>query len=122
MIGAKKVLIVDDSIAMRMMISDILKRNDFEIAGQAPDGIKALEMYKQLRPDIVTMDIVMPNELGIESMKKILQFDPKARIVVISGLHQKNLLMEALEVGAKDYIIKPFTEDELVASLRKASV
>lgn len=118
----KRVLIVDDSMVMRMMIGDILTRNDFEIAGVAEDGINAMKMYQTLKPDIVTMDIIMPNELGIESLRKIMQYDPNARVVVISGLHQKALLMEALEAGAKDYIIKPFTEDELLSSLRKISL
>ena len=115
-----RVLIVDDSEVMRKMIGDTLKKEGFEIAGNARDGSEAVEKYNALQPDVVTMDIVMPKEHGIEAVKKIVAQDEKARIIVISGLFQKSLVMEALEVGAKDFLIKPFEPADLVNSVRKS--
>jgi len=109
----KRVLIVDDSEVMREMIRDILKGKGFEIAGEAKDGIEALEQYKNLHPDFVTMDIVMPKENGIEAVKKIVDHDGEAYVIVISGLDQKALVIDALSAGARDYIIKPFTSTDL---------
>lgn len=114
-----KVLITDDSIVMRKMINEILNENGFEIVGEAKDGGEAYDLYKELKPDLVTMDIVMPREDGIETLKRIMEFDPKARIIIVSGLHQKALLFEAMETGAKDYVIKPFDKEELVEALSK---
>jgi two-component system chemotaxis response regulator CheY len=114
-----KVLIVDDSQVMREMISDILKGQGFEIIGEAKDGAEALIQYKKLKPDIVTMDVVMPKEHGIDAVKKIIAVDKNARIVIISGLYQKTLVMEALEAGASDYVIKPFEPNELIAVVKK---
>lgn len=119
MAAKPRVLIVDDSIMMRRMISDIVVRNGFEVIGQAGDGIRAFEMYKELRPDIVTMDIVMPKENGMESLKKIMEMDPNACIIIISGLHYNALMLEALQAGAVDFVVKPFTEEDLIGSLRK---
>jgi len=115
----KRVLIVDDSEVMREMIGDILKENGLEIAGGAKDGSEALEKYKVLNPDLVTMDIVMPKEHGIDAVKKIIEHDQNARIIVISGLYQKSLVMEALEEGARDYLIKPFESVDLLKAVHK---
>ncbi|MGA1822030.1 MAG: response regulator [Thermoplasmatota archaeon] len=115
----KRVLIVDDSVVMREMIGDILEAKGFEIAGEAKDGIEALEQYKNLFPDIVTMDIVMPKENGIEAVKKIVDYDRNAHIIVISGLDQKALVIDALSAGAKDYIIKPFESTDLLDAVRR---
>ena len=117
----KRLLVVDDSMVMRTMISDVLSRHGFELVGEAQDGNEALEKYKELNPDLVTMDIVMPREHGIDALKKIFEFDKTARIVVVSGLHQKNLLMDALDAGAKDYVIKPFDEKEIVEAAKKSA-
>ena len=87
----KKVLIVDDSMVMRTMIKDILTKGGFEVVGQAKNGKEALEMYTQLHPDLVTMDIIMPGEHGTEIVKKIMATDAMAKIMVVSGLNQKNL-------------------------------
>jgi two-component system chemotaxis response regulator CheY len=114
-----RVLIVDDSQVMREMISDILKGQGFEVAGEAKDGLEALDQYKKLKPDIVTMDVVMPKEHGIDAVKKIIAVDKNARIIIISGLYQKTLVMEALEAGASDYVIKPFEPSELVETVKK---
>lgn len=117
----KKVLIADDSIVMREMITDILRDDGFEIAGEAKDGKEALKKYIELKPGLVTMDIVMPREHGIEALKSIIKYDPDARIIVVSGLHQKSLLMEALGSGARDYVIKPFDKEELLKAARKCA-
>lgn len=117
----KKVLIADDSNVMRNMIKDILCEDGFEIAGEAKDGTEALKMYKELTPHLVTMDIVMPREHGIDALKGIIEHDSDARVIVVSGLHQKSLLMEALGAGAKDFVIKPFDRDELLEAARKCS-
>jgi two-component system chemotaxis response regulator CheY len=117
----KKVLIADDSIVMRNMIKDILCEDGFEVAGEAKDGGEALEMYKELTPHLVTMDIVMPREHGIDALRGIMEWDPDARVIVVSGLHQKSLLMEALGAGAKDFVIKPFDKDELLDAAKKSA-
>lgn len=114
-----RVLIVDDSQVMREMIGDILKNQGFEVAGEAKDGHEALDQYKKLKPDIVTMDVVMPKEHGIDAVKKIIAVDKNARIIIISGLYQKTLVMEALEAGASDYVIKPFDPSELIETVKK---
>jgi two-component system chemotaxis response regulator CheY len=115
----KKVLVTDDSIVMRKMISDILTSDNFEIVGEASNGQEALRLYKELSPNLVTMDIVMPREHGLEALKKIIEYDSDARVIVISGLHQKSLLMEAMDSGARDYVIKPFDRDKLLKVANK---
>jgi two-component system chemotaxis response regulator CheY len=114
-----KVLIVDDSQVMREMIGDVLKTQGFEVVGEATDGQEALSQYKKLKPDIVTMDVVMPKEHGIDAVKKIIAIDKSARIIIISGLYQKTLVMEALDAGAMDYVIKPFDPSELIETVKK---
>jgi two-component system chemotaxis response regulator CheY len=121
MADSKSVLIVDDSVVMRSLIGDILEKEDFSIVGQAQDGGEAVEMYRKLSPDLVTMDIVMPGGPGIDALKQIIDHDPNARVVVVSGLHQKSLLIEALEAGARDYVIKPFTDRELLEAAKKSA-
>lgn len=121
MSSKKKVLVADDSIVMRKMITDILWNDGFEVVGEAKDGGEALIKYKELNPNLVTMDIVMPREHGIDALKSIIDFDPDARVIVVSGLHQKSLLMEALGAGARDYVIKPFEKKELLEAARKCA-
>jgi two-component system chemotaxis response regulator CheY len=117
----KSVLIVDDSLVMRSLIGDILEKEDFSVVGQAQDGGEAVEMYRKLSPDLVTMDIVMPGGPGIDALRKIIDHDKNARVIVVSGLHQKSLLIEALEAGARDYVIKPFTDRELLEAAKKSA-
>ncbi len=119
MSDSKKVLIVDDSMVMRSMIKDILTKGGFEVVGQAKNGKEALEMYTQLHPDLVTMDVIMPGEQGTEVVKKIMATDAMAKIMVVSGLNQKNLLIEAMENGAKEYVVKPFEQDQLLEAANK---
>jgi two-component system chemotaxis response regulator CheY len=117
----KRVLIVDDSMVMRSMIRDVLTKNGFNVVGQAKNGVEAVTMYTQLKPDMVTMDVVMPGETGIEVIKKLVAIDPLARVLMVSGLNQKNLVIQAMENGAKDYVVKPFEADDLLKAALKVS-
>jgi two-component system, chemotaxis family, chemotaxis protein CheY len=117
----KKVMIVDDSMVMRNMIRDVLSKNGFNIVGQAKCVADAVAMYPQLTPDLVTMDVVMPGETGIEGVKKLKALDPSVSVLMVSGLNQKNLVIQAMENGAKDYIVKPFEADDLLKAALKVA-
>ena len=108
-----KVLIVDDAAFMRMMIKDILEKGGFEIVGEANNGIKAVELFKKEKPDVVTMDITMPDMDGIEAVKAIKEFDPAAKIIMCSAMGQQTMVMDAIKAGAKDFIVKPFQLERL---------
>ena len=118
---ATKVLIVDDAVFMRDLIKDIFSGGDFEIVGEAVHGVEAVDKYKELKPDLVTMDIVMPFKSGIEATKEILAFDEKATIIMCSALGQESLVMEAIEAGAADFIVKPFKADDVLAVVNKVT-
>jgi len=117
---AKRILVVDDALIMRMMIKDILSVSGYEICGEAVDGFDAIEKYKQLKPDLVTMDIIMPKCSGIEALKEIIKTDAKARIIVITAIDQREALMDAIKSGAKDFIVKPFDEERVISAISKA--
>jgi two-component system chemotaxis response regulator CheY len=114
-----KVLIVDDAAFMRMMIKDILEKNGFEVIGEASNGIKAVELYKVEKPDVVTMDITMPDMDGIEAVKAIKAFDPAAKIIMCSAMGQQSMVMDAIRAGAKDFIVKPFQADRVLEAIKK---
>lgn len=114
-----RILIVDDAAFMRMMIKDILVNNGFEIAGEANNGLKAVELYKKDRPDLVTMDITMPDMDGITAVKEIRKFDPSAKIIMCSALGQQTMVMDAIQAGARDFIVKPFQPDRVIEALKK---
>src|SRR3712207_5975892 len=114
-----KVLIVDDAAFMRMMIKDILEKNGFEIVGEANNGIKALELYKKENPDVVTMDITMPDMDGLQAAKEIKAIDPDAKIVMCSAMGQQTMVMDAIKAGAKDFIVKPFQPDRVLEAINK---
>ncbi|WP_066892448.1 response regulator [Clostridium nigeriense] len=114
-----KVLIVDDAAFMRMMIKDILQKNGFEVVGEASNGIEAVNLYKKERPDVVTMDITMPDMDGIEAVKEIKVFDPSAKIIMCSAMGQQSMVMDAIKSGAKDFIVKPFQADRVLEAIRK---
>ena len=114
-----RVLIVDDAAFMRMMIKDILEKNGFEIVGEGNNGIKAVELYKKEKPDIVTMDITMPDMDGIEAVKEIKAFDPAAKIIMCSAMGQQTMVMDAIRAGARDFIVKPFQPDRVLEAIRK---
>ena len=103
-----KILVVDDAIFMRSMIRDIFARGPFVIAGEAENGAEAVRLYEELRPDLTTMDIVMPQMDGISALREIIRIDPAAKVVMCSALGQEALIAEAIEAGARDFIVKPF--------------
>ncbi|MBP3889201.1 MAG: response regulator [Cellulosilyticum sp.] len=116
---AKKVLIVDDAAFMRMMIKDILSKNGYEVAGEADNGLKAVEKYKELTPDLVLMDITMPEMNGIDAVKNIKAIDPGAKIVMCSAMGQQAMVIESIQAGARDFIVKPFQADRVLEAVRK---
>ena len=115
----KKILVVDDAAFMRLTIKTMLDKNGFEVVGEAENGRKAIEMYKMLKPDIVTMDITMPEMSGVEALTEIIKFDPKATVLMLSAMGQEGIVKEAVIKGAKGFIIKPFKEDYLLKALSK---
>ena len=114
-----RVLIADDASFMRQMIREIIEPEGYEVVGEATDGVEAVEQYEQLHPDLVTMDIVMPKRSGIDAVKGILEKAPDACVVMCSALGQETLVMEALQAGAKDFIVKPFKPDNVLSTLQK---
>ncbi len=116
---SKTVLVVDDTAFMRMTLKNMLEKNGYEVVGEGEDGAKGVELYKQLKPSLVTMDITMPNMDGITAIKEILSFDPDATVVVVSAMGQKSLVIEALNAGAKDFVVKPFQPDRIAEALAK---
>jgi len=115
-----KVLIVDDAAFMRMMLRDILAKNGFEVIGEADNGKVAVQMYGELKPDVVTMDITMPEMDGIAAVKEIKAADPGAKIVMVSAMGQQAMVIEAIRSGAADFIVKPFQPDRVLEALGKA--
>jgi two-component system chemotaxis response regulator CheY len=112
---AYKVLIVDDAMFMRAMIRDILVNSGrYDVVGEAANGEEAIEKYHLVSPDLVTMDIVMPQMDGIEATKEIIKLDPKAKIVMCSALGQEALVIESIAAGAKDFIVKPFSAEKVL--------
>lgn len=117
---AKRILIVDDAAFMRMMIKDILTKNGFDVVGEAADGVQAVEKYFDLKPDLVTMDITMPEMDGIAALKAIKEKDPSAIILMCSAMGQQAMVIDAIQAGAKDFIVKPFQADRVVEAIGKA--
>ena len=116
---AKNILICDDAAFMRMMIKDILTKNGYNIAGEAENGAKAVEKYNELKPDLVLMDITMPEMDGIEALKKIKAGDPNAMVIMCSAMGQQAMVIEAIQSGAKNFIVKPFKADKVIEEIRK---
>ena len=113
------VLIVDDASFMRMMIKDILEKNQFVIAGEAENGKEAVEKYKELNPTFVTMDITMPEMDDIQSLKEILAYDPQAKVIMCSAMGQQAMVIDAIQGGAKDFVVKPFQADRVLDAVNK---
>jgi two-component system chemotaxis response regulator CheY len=114
-----RILIVDDAIFMRKMIGDILKKEGYEICGEAENGIEAIKKYKELKPDLVTMDIIMPDMSGIDAVQEIVNFDGNAKILMVSAMGQQSLVVEAIQKGAKDYVIKPFQPSRVLEAVER---
>ncbi len=116
---AKNILICDDAAFMRMMIKDILTKNGYNIAGEAENGAKAVEKYAELKPDLVLMDITMPEMDGIEALKKIKAADANASVIMCSAMGQQAMVIESIQSGAKDFIVKPFQADRVIEAVQK---
>lgn len=114
-----KILVVDDTKFMRQTLSSILTNNGHEVIGEAENGEKAVELYEKFRPDLVTMDITMPVLNGIEAARRILAKDPDASIIMCSAIGQQKIVVEAIQIGAKDFIVKPFDEMQVLTTVNK---
>lgn len=113
------VLVCDDAVFMRTMIGDILTQAGLEVIGEADSGAQAVEKYKALKPDLVTMDIIMPEMGGIEAVKEITSFDPQARVLMCSAMGQQALVVEAIQAGAKDFVVKPFQPSRVLEAVQR---
>jgi len=116
---AKNILIVDDAAFMRMMIKDILSKNGYTIAGEAENGKVAVDKYNEVKPDLVLMDITMPEMDGIQALKAIKGNDPNAQIIMCSAMGQQAMVIEAIQSGAKDFIVKPFQAERVLEAVKK---
>lgn len=114
-----RVLIVDDAAFMRMMLKDILSKNGLEVVGEAVNGADAVVKYHELQPDVVTMDITMPEKDGISAVKEIRASFPQAKVIMCSAMGQQPMVLEAIQAGAKDFIVKPFQADRVMESITK---
>ena len=114
-----KILIVDDAAFMSMMIKDILTKNGFEVVGEAADGAQAVALYQELQPDLVTMDITMPEKDGITALKEIKAVNPSAKIIMCSAMGQQAMVIDAIQAGARDFIVKPFQADRVIEAINK---
>jgi len=116
---AKNILICDDAAFMRMMIKDILTKNGYNVAGEAENGVKAVEKYNEVKPDLVLMDITMPEMDGIQALKQIKAGDPGAMVIMCSAMGQQAMVIESIQAGAKDFIVKPFQADRVIEAVKK---
>ncbi|MDN5365300.1 MAG: two-component system, chemotaxis family, chemotaxis protein CheY [Thermacetogenium sp.] len=116
----KRILIVDDAAFMRMMLKDILTKNGYVVVGEAENGIAAINKYKELRPDLVTMDITMPEMDGITALREIRKFDADAKVIMCSAMGQQAMVIDSIQAGAKDFIVKPFQPERVLEAVAKA--
>ena len=115
----KRVMVCDDAAFIRMVIKDILVKNGYEIAAEAENGLKAVERYPEAKPDLVLMDITMPEIDGIEAVRRIKALDPNANVIMCSAMGQQAMVIEAIQAGAKDFIVKPFQANRVLEAVRK---
>ncbi|MBL8068600.1 MAG: response regulator [Armatimonadetes bacterium] len=116
---AKRILITDDALFMRVTLKNILSSNGYEVVGEAENGAQAVKLYGELKPDLVTMDITMPEMDGLEALKQIKALDSNAKVVMCTAMGQKNMVVEAIQSGAKDFIVKPFQPDRVLEAVGK---
>lgn len=116
---ANRILITDDALFMRVTLKNILTQHGFEVVGEAQNGKESVDLYKELKPDLVTMDITMPEMDGLEALKAIKAHDPGARVIMCTAMGQKNMVVEAIQSGARDFIVKPFQPDRVVEAVKK---
>lgn len=117
-----KIMVVDDAAFMRQMLKDMLSTSGFEIAAEAANGEEAVQMYKKVKPDLVTMDITMPEMDGIEALTEIRKHDPQAKVIMCSAMGQQGMVVNAIKAGAKDFIVKPFQKDRVLEAISKVLV
>ncbi|MGE4426891.1 MAG: response regulator [Solirubrobacteraceae bacterium] len=115
-----RVLVVDDAAFMRRMISDVLTKGGHEVAGEAADGVAAVAAYQEVRPELVTLDITMPEKDGLDALREIIALDPSARVVMCSALGQESRVIESVKLGARDFVVKPFKPEQVLAAVDKA--
>lgn len=115
-----KVMIVDDATFMRMMLKDILNNNEYEVVAEAENGLKAIEGYKEHKPDLVLLDITMPEMNGIDALRKIKEMDAGSKVIMCSAMGQQTMVMDAIQAGALDFIVKPFDKDRVIGACQKA--
>ena len=116
---AKNILVCDDAAFMRMVIKDILSKNGYNVAGEAENGLVAIEKYKEVSPDLVLMDITMPEMDGIQALKEIKKVDAGAKVIMCSAMGQQAMVIESIQAGAKDFIVKPFQADRVIEAVKK---
>jgi len=116
---AKKILIADDALFMRVTLKNILKKNGYQVVGEASNGLESLELYQKTKPDLVTMDITMPEMDGITAVRELKKIDPQANIIMCTAMGQKQMVLEAVSAGAKDFIVKPFQPDKVLEAVQK---
>jgi two-component system chemotaxis response regulator CheY len=115
-----RVLVVDDAAFMRKMVTDALTKGGHEVVGEASNGAEAVDRFQELRPEVTTLDITMPEKDGISALKEILAFDPSARVIMCSALGQESKVLESIKAGAKDFVVKPFQADRVLEAVGKA--
>ena len=115
-----RVLVVDDAAFMRKMVTDALTKGGHEVVGEAGNGVEALQQYRELKPDLTTLDITMPEKDGIATLKELMELDPSAKVVMCSALGQESKVLESIKLGAKDFVVKPFQADRVIEAVGKA--
>jgi two-component system chemotaxis response regulator CheY len=116
-----RILVVDDAVFMRKVVSDALAKGGHEVVGEAANGLEAVERFQELNPDVTTLDITMPEKDGLSALKEIVAIDPSARVVMCSALGQESKVLESIKAGAKDFIVKPFQPDRVLSAIEKAT-
>ncbi|WP_407652977.1 response regulator [Baekduia soli] len=115
-----RVLVVDDAAFMRKMVTDVVSGGGHDVVGEAGDGVEAVERFRELRPDVITLDITMPQKDGLAALKDIIAVDPGAKVVMCSALGQESKVLESIKLGAKDFVVKPFEADRVLSAIQKA--
>jgi two-component system chemotaxis response regulator CheY len=115
-----RVLVVDDAAFMRKMVSDALTKGGHEVVGEAGNGVEAITQYQALKPEVMTLDITMPEKDGLAALKEIIALDPAARVIMCSALGQESKVLESIKAGAKDFVVKPFQPDRVIEAVGKA--
>ncbi len=116
-----RVMVVDDAVFMRMTIRKMIETEGYEVVGEAGNGVEAVQKYMEVQPDVVMLDITMPEMNGIDALKRIKEFDPKAKVIMCSAMGQQVMVAQAIQSGAKDFIVKPFEKDRVLAALQRVT-